>query len=313
MINAYAGVKEYAFISYSHKDSEIVFSSLEYLSGLGYRLWYDEGIDVSTLWADKIAEKIKDADCFLCFISINSMSTDSFVRNEIHLARKYKKKIITIYIDNVDIDDGISLLIGDVQGIVVVKDSKGVIADSEMKKLCKSLPDTIYDSNPPIIDDDEITDRYYLIYRNNDIAYYVLETNIIKIGGGIYEFNIVEWNFNEKKLKFIKNGHVVLAPEIDYLETHLHNIYLTGNPVSDFTSYKVEQSLCFNFIVWLHDSYKSPSGQFSFVLKNPFKDNAEAVLLDSKGKLFDDNFGYGQNKVHYNAKTYRENLHNMPV
>jgi len=310
MIDAYAGVKEYAFISYSHKDSGLVFSSLEYLSGLGYRLWYDEGIDVSTLWVDKIAEKIKNADCFLCFISSNSMSLDSFVRNEIHLARKYKKKIIPIYIDDMEINDGIALLIGDIQGIVVKKDKKGTITDVDMKKLCKTLPSTIYDSIPPIIDNDDIADRYYLIYKNNDFAYYVLETNIINSCGGMYELNIVEWNFDEKRLKFLRNGHFLLAPEIHFLETHIHNIYLAGNPVSSFTSYRVDQSLCFNCIVWLHDYYKSPSGQFEFAIRNPFKDNVETVLIDTKGKLFDDDFGYGVNKVHFNSRLYREALHN---
>ena len=314
MINAYAGVKEYAFVSYSHKDSPIVFSSLEYLSGLGYRLWYDEGIDVSTLWADKIAEKIKNCVCFLCFLSLNSMSTDSFVRNEIHLARKYKKKIIIIYIDDVDIDDGISLLIGDVQGMIISKDEKGNICEKDMNKLCKSLPDTIHDNNPPKIDNDEVWDIYYLIHRCNDIAYYVLETTFPKKFGGMYEFNIVKWNFNSKEMEFFKNGHFLIVPEIAFVNTYLHNIYLTGTPETNWNFYKVKKSLNFSLILEADNLYKRANCQLNFIIQNPFEDDVEVALIDMMGDPNNDKFEYFKKSMfNYGSKCFRENLYNETV
>ena len=40
----YEGTENYIFVSYTHKDSEAVFSVIERLHKRGYRIWYDDGI-----------------------------------------------------------------------------------------------------------------------------------------------------------------------------------------------------------------------------------------------------------------------------
>ena len=44
----YRGDSPYIFISYSHKDSDVVFDIIGQLQMKQYRIWYDEGIDPGT-------------------------------------------------------------------------------------------------------------------------------------------------------------------------------------------------------------------------------------------------------------------------
>ena len=41
----YIGEKPYIFVSYAHKDSEVVMRAIALLQQSGFRVWYDEGID----------------------------------------------------------------------------------------------------------------------------------------------------------------------------------------------------------------------------------------------------------------------------
>ena len=58
-IDVYSGVEPYIFISYSHKDSAIVLPIVEQLDKMGFRVWFDEGIEVGSEWPQFIAEHIK--------------------------------------------------------------------------------------------------------------------------------------------------------------------------------------------------------------------------------------------------------------
>ena len=55
MIPAYNGSEPYIFVSYAHKDSEAVYRTIEKLTSLGYRIWYDEGIKPGVEWPENIA------------------------------------------------------------------------------------------------------------------------------------------------------------------------------------------------------------------------------------------------------------------
>ena len=45
---AYSGDEPYLFISYAHKDSERVLPVILSLQEKGFRVWYDEGIEVGS-------------------------------------------------------------------------------------------------------------------------------------------------------------------------------------------------------------------------------------------------------------------------
>lgn len=72
--DAYKGNEPYIFVSYAHKNSDIVFEHIKKLHDAGFRIWYDEGIDPGTDWSDEIALALNNAACFLVFMSPEARS-----------------------------------------------------------------------------------------------------------------------------------------------------------------------------------------------------------------------------------------------
>ena len=70
-MRVYKGENPYIFVSYAHKDKDIVYPVIEELQNRGYRRWYDEGIEASEEWAEIVAEKLYFAESVLFFISDN--------------------------------------------------------------------------------------------------------------------------------------------------------------------------------------------------------------------------------------------------
>ena len=60
-IKPYEGNRPYIFISYAHANSPAVMQITEVLSERGYRIWYDEGIEVGSEWPEYIAEHLAKA------------------------------------------------------------------------------------------------------------------------------------------------------------------------------------------------------------------------------------------------------------
>ena len=51
---AYAGKEPYLFVSYSHRDSKVVYSILDELYDHKYRLWYDESCENGNDFRDEL-------------------------------------------------------------------------------------------------------------------------------------------------------------------------------------------------------------------------------------------------------------------
>ena len=96
----YTGGENYAFVSYSHSDRDVVKSVLRKLQLAGFRIWYDKGINGGQNWRKIIASKIEDEKCqdVLLFATANSVKSRD-VKAEINYALSQDKKIITIRID----------------------------------------------------------------------------------------------------------------------------------------------------------------------------------------------------------------------
>ena len=94
---AYRGNEPYIFISYSHSDSEIVFTEIKRLNELGYHVWYDEGISPGNEWTEEIASALEHCALFLVMFTPNSANSDN-VQNEIDFALDDKKPCIGIYL-----------------------------------------------------------------------------------------------------------------------------------------------------------------------------------------------------------------------
>ena len=125
MVQAYSGLKDFAFLSYSHKDSAYVNSFLEVLTSIGCRVWYDEGIIPSDEWADSVAKKISQCMVFIVIISKNSIES-KHVKREIYYAISKDIPIIAFYKEEVELPQGLDMQLGMSQAILAFKNVKAI-------------------------------------------------------------------------------------------------------------------------------------------------------------------------------------------
>src|SRR5262245_8859132 len=114
---AYDGNKPYIFVSYAHKDSELVFTEIRDLHAKGYRIWYDEGIEPGNKWPEEIAKALADATLFLVFISPMAVQSQN-VRNEINFALNRQKLFLAVHLEETRLPPGLELQMGDIQAIM---------------------------------------------------------------------------------------------------------------------------------------------------------------------------------------------------
>ena len=108
LLNPYEGSEPFVFVSYSHKDSEKVFSIIQKLQAAGLRIWYDKGIEWGSEWPDYIADHIRNCKCFIAFHSENSKNS-RHCKQEIYFATKHEKDIFSIYLEDVKFNPGIEM------------------------------------------------------------------------------------------------------------------------------------------------------------------------------------------------------------
>jgi len=107
---AYAGVEPYLFVSYSHRDSDLVYTVLNALHDRKYRLWYDESCETGNDFRDELRERIRDAEAVLLFVSEASMASP-FCGMEIIVAREYGKRLYPIYLDDAAVPPAFQILL----------------------------------------------------------------------------------------------------------------------------------------------------------------------------------------------------------
>lgn len=133
--------KPYSFISYSHDDADKIYPILRQLNNNGYRLWYDRHIESGTKWAKTVAEWLTHENCakFIIFISQKSLDSE-YVQDEVHMARKYKKSCLVVYLEDVEMIPEMELLLDRWQSINWYENNK----DDFLQVLMKGIPaDTI--------------------------------------------------------------------------------------------------------------------------------------------------------------------------
>ncbi len=148
---AYDGPLPYLFVSYAHADGEMVFAELARLRGLGYRIWYDEGIDPGNEWPEEIAQALARCAQFVVFVSSRSMSSPN-VRNEIHFAIARKKRLLAIHLEETALPDGLDMQMGALQAILRHRMSPEAYARKLERTLPGELRDETTPSSPPAVD-----------------------------------------------------------------------------------------------------------------------------------------------------------------
>ena len=118
---AYQGSDDYLFICFSHRDSQKVYSDIDWLHESGLNIWYDEGISAGHLWREDIANAIDQCSLFVVFLSETAVVSDN-CRKEVNYALEAGKPFLAIYLENVTLSPGISLAIGEIQGVLRYSD-----------------------------------------------------------------------------------------------------------------------------------------------------------------------------------------------
>ena len=115
--DAYKGDDPYIFVSYAHKNSEIVFEHITRLRNAGFRIWYDEGIDPGTDWSEEIAIALSNAAALIVFISPAAVESHN-VKKEIVFAIDQRKHMICIHVENTELPVGLKLQLGNIQSLL---------------------------------------------------------------------------------------------------------------------------------------------------------------------------------------------------
>jgi len=135
---AYTGDEPYIFISYAHRDGAVVYPEILYLHNLGFRIWYDEGIEPGNEWPEEVARALEGAAYFIVFISPSAVGSRN-VRNEINFALNNDKQFLAIYIEQTKLPSGLGLQMGSIQTIF-----KHTIPYATFeRKIEKTLPDIL--------------------------------------------------------------------------------------------------------------------------------------------------------------------------
>ena len=116
LVSAYNGDKPFAFISYSHKDTDIVLQIVSQMQADGFRVWYDEGIKPGTDWDEFIASRINKSSYFIAFLSENYLNSTN-CKDEMNYARDKSDNILLVYIEPVSMPSGMELRFGRSQAI----------------------------------------------------------------------------------------------------------------------------------------------------------------------------------------------------
>ena len=108
---AYNGTEPFLFISYSHRDTEKVYETLDMLHDRKYRIWYDESCETGNDFRQELRDRIERCEAVVLFVSEASMNSP-FCGMEIIVARENNKRIFPVFVDdNVKIPPAFEILL----------------------------------------------------------------------------------------------------------------------------------------------------------------------------------------------------------
>lgn len=113
---AYKGDRPYIFISYAHKDADVVLPIIARLQNDGYRVWYDEGIAPGSSWDVYISEHLDGCANVIGFLSAAYIKSQN-CKDELALTRKKGKPMNLVYLDDVQLTPGLKMRYGRIQAL----------------------------------------------------------------------------------------------------------------------------------------------------------------------------------------------------
>lgn len=115
-MKAYEENEKYIFVSYSHIDRAVVIPIIDQLQSVGFRVWYDLGIEAGTEWPAYIESRIDKCARIIAFISPAAVESVN-CRNEINYALMKRKEMLVIYLEETELKYGLSLQLNAIQSL----------------------------------------------------------------------------------------------------------------------------------------------------------------------------------------------------
>lgn len=137
----YKGNNPYVFVSYSHKNSEEVLSTISRMQQLDFCVWYDRGIEPGSEWDENIASHISGCSYFVAFISKEYLESSN-CKDELNYARDMDKPFLLIYLSDIQLPGGMSMRLNRVQAIhkyqyMKETDFYQALVDAEEINICR--------------------------------------------------------------------------------------------------------------------------------------------------------------------------------
>ena len=110
-MKCYEGSEPYIFLSYAHKNTDMVMPIFKGLYREGFRIWYDAGTEPGTEWPEYIAEHLAGASCCICILTKEFL--DSYnCRQEVNFALSKGIPVLSVYMEDVKLTAGMEMRLG---------------------------------------------------------------------------------------------------------------------------------------------------------------------------------------------------------
>jgi len=236
----------YIFISYAHSDTREVTEIISFLKANHFNIWYDEGIKSGHEWADELSRRIKHCKQFICFISKNSINSES-VKDEIHIAWKYNINTIVVYLEKVELDGGLEMKLDRKQAIL-----KYALNEQDFhKKLSSSISqDVVNFKNNLTINDVGIDDKYEIIQtlsQGGTAKTYLARNKVtdvkVILKHGVYDDTIsgqrIKRSFEKERAVLAKNISPFIPTLYDYFcdekNVYIAESYIEGRAINELS------------------------------------------------------------------------------
>ena len=85
ILRSYQGDENYIFVSYAHKDKDLVYPLIRTMQENGYNVWFDEDITPASEFTEYIAENLLRSAFFIAMITPQYLASH-YCRHELNYA-----------------------------------------------------------------------------------------------------------------------------------------------------------------------------------------------------------------------------------